>query len=163
MIEQVFGLARSRATTKPRQQHPDPVFYRCSQCEHIVQLTALLDPGQTTAPSCCSMLMEQLTPLPTEALPEGITLDYKIVGGYNNNAVQLHWNCSAPFLRPSWVYLKNYTGGQLRYIDEKKKSPVSFALADEDAYVYCDQSPCLECIFRCKSAFLSLFGSTLSA
>ena len=163
MIEQVFGPCRSRATTKPRQQHPDPVFYRCSQCEHIVQLTALLDPGQTTAPPCCSMLMEQLTPLPTEALPEGITLDYKIVGGYNNNAVQLHWNCSAPFLRPSWVYLKNYTGGQLRYIDEKKSLRYPLRWRMKMPMYIAIKAPVLSAFSAANSAFLSLFGSTLSA
>ena len=28
-----------------------------------------------------------------------------------------------------------------------------FALADTDAFCYCDEDPCLECVFRCKRGF----------
>ena len=38
----------------------------------------------------------------------------------------------------------------------KKRSPLVFALADEDAYAYCDEDPCLECIFMCKRGFVFL-------
>ncbi|MGN0959399.1 MAG: hypothetical protein ACI4OC_01490, partial [Coriobacteriales bacterium] len=33
------------------------------------------------------------------------------------------------------------------------RSPLIFALADEDAYVYCDKAQCQECIFMCKRGF----------
>lgn len=29
-----------------------------------------------------------------------------------------------------------------------------FALADTDAFAYCDEDPCLECVFRCKRGFV---------
>ena len=48
--------------------------------------------------------------------------------------------------------MKTFTGGQIKYLNSSKKS-VIFALADEDAYVYCDENPCLECTFRCKRGF----------
>lgn len=33
---------------------------------------------------------------------------------------------------------------------QKKWPPIVFALADEDAFAYCDKNPCVECTFRCK-------------
>lgn len=89
-----------------------------------------------------------------EDLPEGVFLDYSIVGGYNNNAVELSWRIDDPAYSLQWAALKTFTGMQLKYVTPKKRSPLIFALADEDAYVYCDESPCLECIFMCKRGFV---------
>jgi len=36
----------------------------------------------------------------------------------------------------------------------EEAAPIIFPLADEDAYAYCGQSPCLECVFRCKRGFI---------
>lgn len=89
-----------------------------------------------------------------EDLPEGVLLDYSIVGGYNNNAVELSWRIDEDAYALQWAALKTFTGMQLKYVTPKKRSPLIFALADEDAYVYCDESPCLECIFMCKRGFV---------
>lgn len=89
-----------------------------------------------------------------EDLPEGISLNYSIVGGYNNNAIEVSWSIDAPTYRLQWIALKTFTGMQLKYLTPKKKAPVIFALADEDAYVYCDENPCLECVFMCKRGFV---------
>ena len=37
-------------------------------------------------------------------------------------------------------------------------TPLLFALADEDAYVYCDKDVCLECTFMCKRGFVFYVG-----
>ena len=36
----------------------------------------------------------------------------------------------------------------------EKRPPMVFALADTDAFAYCDEDPCLECVFRCKRGFI---------
>ena len=42
---------------------------------------------------------------------------------------------------------------QHKYVTPKKWPPVVFALADEDAFAYCDKNPCVQCTFRCKREF----------
>ena len=54
----------------------------------------------------------------------------------------------------TWVALKTFTGMQLKYVMPKKFPPLLFALADEDAFAYCNKIPCEECAFRCKSGFV---------
>ena len=85
-----------------------------------------------------------------DALPEGIEFDYRILGGFNSNAVECSWRISDDRFRIQWIALKTFTGSQLKYVLPKKRSPLLFALADEDAYVYCDKDVCLECTFMCK-------------
>lgn len=75
-------------------------------------------------------------------------------GGYNDNAMQFFWQDADQENRLEWVYLRTFTGGCIKYPPEKKRPPIIFPLADEDAYAYCDQSPCLECVFRCKRGFI---------
>lgn len=150
MTSQTFSARRSRATTKPLCLTPEPVFYRCPRCGAVL-LSALEAPA--AAPFCCGEAAETCRQVPLEALPEGVRLDYKIVGGYNDNAVQVTWEISKADCRLRWLYLRTFTGGVFRTIPEKKRPPAVFALADEDAYAYCDKSPCLECVFRCKRGF----------
>ena len=85
-----------------------------------------------------------------ESLP-GLDVDYKIVGGFNNSAVQVFWKTE----RPEWIMLKTFTGGYLKYVGEKKNPPLVFPLSDEDAYVYCDRQECERCVFRCKLGFVA--------
>ena len=42
-----------------------------------------------------------------------------------------------------WFGLKTFTGMQHKYVTPKKWPPVVFALADEDAFAYCDKNPCV--------------------
>ena len=78
-------------------------------------------------------------------MKEVIEADYQITGGYNDNAVKVSWKRKPYGSHPEWVYLKTFTGGYLKYISDGKRSPVVFALADTDAFCYCDEDPCLEC------------------
>ena len=48
---------------------------------------------------------------------------------------------------------ETFTGMQHKYVTPKKWPPVVFALADEDAFAYCDKNPCVQCTFRCKREF----------
>ena len=80
-------------------------------------------------------------------------LSYQITGGYNDNAVQVFFDMEEGH-ELEWLYLKTFTGGYMKYIGPGKRSPCVFALADEDAFSYCDEDPCLECTFWCKRGFV---------
>lgn len=92
--------------------------------------------------------------LEANELPDSVTVSYAIVGGYDANAVQVFWSLpdNAAY-RITWVALKSFTGFQVKYPLPGKRPPLTFALADEDAYSYCDEPRCRECTFRCKQGF----------
>lgn len=48
-----------------------------------------------------------------------------------------------------WIVLRGYTGNQIRTFYEGKKAETVFALAEEDAFMFCTADPCLECNFAC--------------
>ena len=68
--------------------------------------------------------------------------------------MKVSWKFIDPGQELEWLYLKTYTGGYMKYIIPGKRPPVVFALADEDAFCYCDEDPCLECTFWCKRGFI---------
>ena len=159
MNEREFGTRRSRATTKPAVQCIDVVFLICIKCNIVLQIIA--HDQINNRPVCCGKEMDKLIP---QSLPEAekkLNLDYKIVGGYNENAIQVFWELNDESEQLCWIYLKTFTGGYIKYITQDKKPPMVFALADEDAYSYCDESPCLECTFRCKRG-LVIYACTVS-
>ncbi|MGK2889092.1 MAG: desulfoferrodoxin family protein [Candidatus Malihini olakiniferum] len=55
----------------------------------------------------------------------------------------------------AWVYLYSFQGRQLKFMAPGEESIVMFALADKDAYVYCDRPVCKghDCKFNCKRVF----------
>lgn len=165
-----FSNTRTKATWKPRVQDADLAFAVCSERDSIYlgvgngERTFLSDPGRNPVfnlpyanlnegADFGGDVFEAPSFLGVEDLPAGTSFDYAIVGGYNNNAIEFSWRTDDSALVPSWVALKTFTGFQVKYLTPKKRSPIIFALADEDAYVYCDESPCLECIFMCKRGF----------
>ncbi len=176
MTERKYSITRTRATWKPRVTDSDLPFFRCSACGRVYQGIAGCEPAVMTGtgrtlvaeppyardmqetPSCCGQPMERLEFVELESLPEGLELDYRILGGYNSNAVECSWRIMDDRYSLAWVALKTFTGTQMKYVLPKKRSPLLFALADEDAYVYCDESPCLECTFMCKRGFVLYAG-----
>lgn len=177
MIEQKYSITRTRATWKPRVTESDLPFYRCADCGAVYQgisqcdRTVLTGTGRTLVAElpysrsmqqatscCCGATMERMPFVELEDLPEGMELDYRLLGGFNSNAVECSWRFSDEGFALAWVALKTFTGSQLKYVLPKKRSPLLFALADEDAYVYCDESPCLECTFMCKRGFVLYAG-----
>ena len=151
MTEQKFGPRRCRDTRKPPAgQCPEVVFYRCGECGALFPVTG----GKVSEEKeilCCNANAKRLTPLPLDALTDKQMIHYQITGGYNDNAVKVFWE--AEYL-PEWIYLKTFTGGYLKYVSNSKQPPIIFALADTDAFAYCDEDPCLECVFRCKRGFV---------
>lgn len=153
MAEQVFSPVRSKAARKPWPICPDIVIYRCSHCGRLYQGLDYDVPAEE--PNCCKTSMEKLTPLNVEDLTSAIDLEYKIVGGHNQNAIQVFWKVNNLKDKPEWILLKTFTGSYIKYVHEKKVPPMVFAMADEDAYVYCDEETCLQCVFRCKKGFIA--------
>lgn len=153
MIEQTFGPRRCRDSRKPSlDQCPEVAFYRCGHCRTVFwHMGISLEEKQLT---CCGENAECLSAQELDALPDEVSLGYQITGGYNDNAVTVSWRTAAIDYTPEWIFLKTFTGGYMKYISNGKRSPVRFALADLDAFAYCDKDPCLECTFRCKRGFI---------
>lgn len=155
MIEQSFGARRCRDSRKPHlDQCPDVAFYCCDHCGAVYTVMGLK--LQEKNLTCCEEQARHLVPISLEearqACPE-LKAEYKIIGGYNDNAVSVSWERFDKSLKPDWIYLKTFTGGYLKYLSAQKRPPMVFALADTDAFAYCDADPCLECTFRCKRGF----------
>lgn len=179
MAEQRFSARRCRDTRKPMAgQCPDTRFFLCRCCGAVFTVMEEKrtegDPRQASEKGseqtleksleqgrqilCCGRSAEPL--IPSEEAAEAMGLSYEITGGYNDNAVRVYWKPPAKGVsssKPRWIYLKTFTGGYLKYTGEQKKPPMVFALADTDAFAYCDEDPCLECVFRCKRGFV-LYG-----
>ena len=154
MIEQTFGPRRCRDSKKPpSDQCPGVSFYRCENCGSLFLIT-----GDNTHSEkeifCCGIKTVHLIPDSPDLVKDKITLDYKITGGYNDNAVKVYWEAKKTEYIPEWIYLKTFTGGYLKYVSKAKRPPLVFSLADTDAFAYCDEDPCLECVFRCKRGFV---------
>ncbi len=152
MAEKEFSPLRSKASRKPWPECPDIIINRCNHCGRLFQVMGFDTP--VIGPICCGEPMETLKPMQLEDVRPEIDVDYKIVGGHNQNAVQVFWNTKQPEDHPEWFLLKTFTGGYIKYVTSKKQPPIVFPLADEDAYVYCDENPCLQCVFRCKRGFI---------
>ena len=154
MIEQRFSARRCRDTRKPREHEcPDVQFYRCTECGALFPVTGGAE-DKTIQIRCCEKPAELLVPQEAATKEDLIKVTYRITGGFNDNAVNVSWKSDSPKNKPEWIYLKTFTGGYLKYLSDTKRSPVIFALADTDAFAYCDEDPCLECVFRCKRGFI---------
>lgn len=144
-----FGHLRSRAIKKPGVTCPPVHFFQCGSCGALFSSMGVNE----QAPSCCGQTMEELILHSAEAFEPDIQLSYQIIGSVNENAIKVSWNCENFNEKPAWIWLRTFTGGQLKYTTKEKRPPMLFGLADEDAYVYCDKDPCVECTFRCKRGF----------
>lgn len=171
MDEQRKSPTRTKATWKPRVDEADPCFLAANGITLLplagAQKAAFREPGRAPVAELpyqranAEDALPEAEPLPlldVRDLPAGFALDYTIVGGYDANAVQVSWMLPpAPdgtAQQPQWVMLKTFTGLQVKYPLPGKRAPIVFALADEDAYVYCDEPRCRECTFRCKQGFV---------
>lgn len=162
MAEKTYSITRTKATWKPRVTSADLPFFLQGESTLLGMAgpspASFSDPGRNPiaelpyADAAAEGAQGLMQP---EDLPAGMSFDYAILGGYNNNAVKISWSIADERYKLSWVALKTFTGFQVKYVLPKKRSPLVFALADEDAYVYCDESPCLECVFMCKRGFVA--------
>ena len=82
-------------------------------------------------------------------MKDKLDLDYQIDGSNYKKALRVTWKVKEPGYEPRWFAVKTFTGIMTKYVTPKMWPPIVFAFADEDAYAYCDEDPCLECTFRC--------------
>lgn len=169
MIKQEYSKTRTRATWKPRVTAEDLPFFKDKESGTVfLGVAGTTDVYQTGTgrtlvaelpyahldPAIENAQPKKMDLIDEGDLPEGISMTYRIDGGFNNNCILFSWTIAenAPY-ELSWVALKTFTGIQMKYVLPKKRSPLVFALADEDAFAYCNKIPCEECAFRCKSGF----------
>lgn len=164
-----FSLTRTRATWKPRVTEVDLPFFQTETGTTLLGVSGLTEAftsgtGRSLVHELPYSTLEAMggnlpepAPLLSRAdLPEGVHIDYRIDGGFNNNVVKVTWDIDRGVdCRIEWVALKTFTGFQLKYVTPKKRSPLVFALADEDAFQYCNKAPCEECTFKCKLGFVA--------
>ncbi len=158
-----FSPTRTKAQHKPRVAEGDLAFFASGsslamQIGSLNQAAKPNDHGELMLPCCETESAATLPILELDRAP-GVTLEYSIEGGFNSNAIfcRCSINQQQAELQDSrviWVALKTFTGFQFKYVTPNKYGPIKFALADEDAFVYCNKQPCEECGFRCKRGFI---------
>ncbi|WP_087193775.1 hypothetical protein [Gordonibacter sp. An230] len=170
---QEYSITRTRATWKPRVDARDLPFFANGDGNVFLgvsgdQPASYTGSGRTLVgmppylgllegPAPSGLTRPKL--VPCDQLPEEVSIDYRIDGGFNNNCVVASWSVSAESgCEVEWMCLKTFTGMQLKYVMPKKRPPLVFALGDEDAFAYCDKKPCDECAFRCKNGFVLYVG-----
>lgn len=157
----MFGPTRTHATWKPRVRDGDLAIFQTPDGAWTALGLHGADAGRYAdeadrsklfAPDYLFMHDASLRPVRAAIAhdTQGHALDYEIVGGFEHNAVRVAWGSD---VKPRWIALKTFTGMQVKYLQPDKTPPVVFALADEDAYCYCDEDPCRQCSFNCKSGF----------
>ncbi len=164
-----YSVTRTHATWKPRVSAAHVPYYRCSECGAVVggidgavditmtndgERSLIFEPPYAHASfqlSCCGKPMEALELIPAESVEDRFKLNYQICGGMNSNAIKVDWRSIDASCKLRWVSLKTFRGIMTKYVEPKKWPPLVFALADEDAFAYCNKNPCIECTFRCKS------------
>ena len=167
MTAQEFRITRTHATWKPRVTAEDIPFFEASGSRDVLMALggevashtsgsgrSLVHELPYASVHVSEVEAERVQLVSMADLPEGVTLNYRIDGGFNNNCIVFSWSIDDPEAYAlKWVCVKTFTGMQVKYVTEKKRSPLIFAFADEDAFAYCDKMPCEECAFRCKSGF----------
>lgn len=152
MSDQNFSARRCKETRKPlADKCPDVSFFQCSKCDGLYFNTNQISTKKAKI-YCCDEEVEKLIPKDLSSFEMNLELSYIITGGYNDNSVEVKWNPYGEIVSPKWIFLKTFKGGYLKYVD--KRPPLVFALADTDAFAYCDEQVCLECVFRCKRGFV---------
>lgn len=171
MMEQEYSITRSRASFKPRVTLDDLPFFQDSAQNVLLGISGSRSPlysgsGRTVVaePPYAQLDIIVDTDRPNskkriafieiDDVTDKILINYRIEGGFNNNCITVTWESKDAACQLEWVCLKTFTGVQLKYAMPKKRSRLVFALADEDAFVYCDKTPCEECGFRCKNGFI---------
>lgn len=164
------GPTRTHATWKPRVIETPLTFLHCKKCGRVflqedsggpienpgtgrdrISILPLEPPTQPV--TCCGEPMETLPVVEWDDVADRIQLDHETLGGVNSNCLRIHWEVQQEGYEPRWACIKTFTGHQTKYITPDKNSPLTFALADEDAFGYCHDNPCRECVFRCKNGF----------
>lgn len=147
---------RIKNSTKPGFLEQPPRFYRCPECGNLM-IQEVYKQNMNMQVICCG---KSISPLGIN-INESLVLEHQpkmeVVGGFSANAVvvdigeKMHPMTDDHHIE--WVYLYTFQGGQLKFLKPTQAPSVIFALAEEDAYVYCDKLNCEKCKFNCKHGF----------
>lgn len=146
---------------RPEYRTGEPEFYRCGLCGAVeVKYPPLSGQAEGTfrPGTCCGRPLERLEPCGDEALWAEHRLDYCIFGGFAHNAVRVEVDGGLHPMRAGhrieWLYLRTFQGGQMKYLPQRGPAAAVFAMAEEDAFVFCDREVCRmgweHCLFQCK-------------
>lgn len=168
MTRQEFSVTRTRAAFKPRVALDDLPFFRDEARNVLIGLSGdrsamLAGSGKTAVAHLPFMMLnerpdassnnEDIALIEARDVAGKLSIDYCIEGGFNNNCIIVTWSVIDISCCVEWICLKTFTGMQMKYALPGKRTRMVFALADEDAFAYCDKTPCEECGFRCKGGF----------
>lgn len=149
MPSRKFSITRSTATRRPSVMRHTPQFFKMKGQDQVFATISGSELEQY--PSIVEPLPVTMNQNEDERTPK-----YQIIGGFNNNCVEVTLPdtlLNSENHQIEWVCLLTFTGFQFKYIVANSKKKLLFALADEDAYAYCDKDPCEECRFKCKNGF----------
>lgn len=145
---------RHKNSTKPLFATAPPRFYQCAHCHRL--LIESMPLPVPTPPSCCGSAMTNMD------IREADAVHYPamhVSGGFERNSLTVSVGQPAHPMTPehyiAWIYLYSFQGGQLKCLSPGESSTATFALAEQDAYVYCDRPICKgrDCKFNCKRGF----------
>ncbi|MDD9146946.1 MULTISPECIES: desulfoferrodoxin family protein [unclassified Sporolactobacillus] len=141
---------------RPELISADPHFFVCNKCHRLFIQEIKSSPASD--PTCCGQKMEQLIPKDSGNGEEEHLPLLTFTGGISKSHAAKVEISSRPHPmdkthRIEWVYLKTATGSQFKRLRVAQYPLVTFALADEDAYAYCNRDVCINCVFHCKRGF----------
>ncbi len=143
------SITRSHNTSIPQPFSPIPVLYRKSD---DAQLIWDVLGSENLATALGSDWEKVEAKLPGEC--ERYNLRYSIVGGKDNHCFDV-WVEGAEVGSHDieWIYIRSVMGGQLKMVLPDRDAHVLFAMAEDDAYMFCTNDPCIMCSFGCKLGF----------
>lgn len=144
-----MSITKSKNTSIPKAIAPYPVMYQKDRETCLVwdifgqdQLSSQLGEGWH--------VVEAKKPGESDKY----RIKYAIVGGQENHAFDVEVEGAVAGEHDiEWIYIRSMTGGQFKLTPKDKDAHVLFAMAAEDAYMFCQNDPCIECAFGCKLGF----------
>lgn len=143
------SITRSHNTSIPQPFSPIPVLYQKQGAHHLIwdvlgqdDLVSVLGEGWEKVEAKLSGECEKYN------------LRFSIVGGKDNHCFEV-WveGADAGNHDIEWLYVRSVMGGQMKMILPDRDAHVLFAMAEDDAYMFCTNDPCIMCSFGCKLGF----------
>lgn len=148
-VRKKASITRSQCTSIPKVFSPAPVLYKNNESQHLVW-DVLGD--KSLGDVLGADWQEEAPKLPGESTR--YTLRYSIVGGKDHHCFDV-WveGAEADKHDIEWIYIRSVMGGQIKMIKPERDAHVLFAMAEDDAYMFCTNDPCIMCSFGCKLGF----------
>ena len=139
------SITRSKNTSIPTPFSPIPVLYKNEQNGRT-----FWDVFGGDTPDDNWKIVEPKLPGDSEKY----SIRYSIVGGPDHHCFDV-WvdGAEAGEHDIEWIYIRSVMGGQMKIIRPERDAHVLFAMAEDDAYMFCTNDPCIMCSFGCKIGF----------